>query len=151
MDRDKVTELLKNYQSYRYAIRQYENHRAYPAAGIANYSPLRGGSGMPELFFQRIGKPADMGNTTFKDEVDYQSYRNIVACLEGALETLTEDEQTVVKLKWIHDVTLKQIAERKSLSEPTVKRMHKRGLEKLAISLHFVKVPEIINISLCVS
>ncbi|MFE4569963.1 sigma factor-like helix-turn-helix DNA-binding protein [Paenibacillus chitinolyticus] len=143
MNRDKVTELLKNYQSYRYAIRQYENHRAYPAAGIANYSPLRGGSGMPELFFQRIGKPADMGHTTFKDEVDYQAYRNVVAWLEGALETLTEDEVTVIKFKWVRDLTLVQIAEQKGFSETTVKRLHKRGLEKLAIALRFVEVPNI--------
>jgi predicted DNA-binding protein (UPF0251 family) len=148
IDKDKITELLRNYPSYKYAVRQYENHRPYPQAGIANYSGMPSGSGAPERFFVNPGKPADMGATSFADLLDYEAYRGIVNELEGALATLTEDEQSVVALKWVHDITLKQIAERKGMSIDTVKRLHKRGLAKLTIAMRFTKVPEIMHIEI---
>lgn len=148
IDKDKITELLRNYPSYKYAVRQYENHRPYPQAGIANYSAMPSGSGAPERFFVNPGKPADMGATTFQDQIDYTAYRDIVNELEGAILTLTEDEQSVIMLKWVHDITLKQIADRKGYSVDTIKRQHKRGLAKLTIALRFTKVPEIQTIEL---
>lgn len=148
IDKDKITELLRNYPSYKYAVRQYENHRPYPQAGISNYSAMPSGSGAPERFFVNPGKAADMGITTFSDLLDYESYRDIVNELEGALQTLTEDEYGVIILKWVNDITLKQIADRKGHSVDTIKRLHKRGLAKLTIAMRFTKVPEIITIPL---
>lgn len=145
IDKDKITELLRNYPSYRYAVRQYETHRPHPQAGIANYSAMPSGSGAPERFFVNPGKPADMGATGFKDLLDYETYRSIVNEIEGALQTLTDDECNVVLMKWAKDQTLKQIAENKGHSIDTIKKQHKRGLTKLAIAMRFTEVPEIVT------
>lgn len=151
IDKDRITELLRNYMSYKYAVKQYENHRPYPQAGIANYSSMPSGSGAPERFFQNPGKPADMGATSFADLMDYESYRGIVNELEGALQTLTEEEYSVIKLKWMQDMYLKQIAERKGMSVETIKRIHTRGLSKLMIAMRFTKLPDIHTIPMMVS
>jgi hypothetical protein len=143
--KDEVTESIRGYLSYRLAVRQYENHESVPSAGIANYEPMPGPRGASLLFFEQQGKMADMGRTSFNDLLDYRKYKRIVDALESAFETLTEDELSVVKLKWIHDVTLKQIADRKDCSIDTIKKAHGRGLSKMLVGLRFETVPEIIR------
>ena len=143
--KDEVTEAIRNYLSYRLAVRQYEKHKPMASAGIAQYDPMPSGHGAPLLFFENQGRMADMGHTSFNDEQDYQKYERIVEALEGAFETLTEDELSVVKLKWIHDVTLKQIAVRKGHSIDTIKKAHGRGLSKMLIGLRFETAPIIIR------
>lgn len=143
MNTNKVTELLKSYRAYRYAVRQYENHHPLPQAGVANYSGMPGGSGAPELFFDRVGKMADMGHTSLKDAIDYSDYKEIVDTIDGAMETLTDEQQSVIKLKWMDGMTLIDIARRKSYSESNVKRLHKIAITHLAICLQFVYVPRI--------
>jgi hypothetical protein len=139
----KVEELLKNYLSYRHAVIVYERHKPHPSAGIANYSGMTGGSGAPERFFAIVGKPADMGYTSDADYRDYLKYKTAVVEIEGALETLTEDQHSVIKLKWMQDVTLKQIAKRKHCGLTTIKTMHRVALAHLNDALRFTKVPEI--------
>lgn len=139
----RVTELLRNYKSYKYAVAQYVKHKPMAQAGVANYDAMPNGSGAPELFFTLNARLADMGLTSQSDEHDYEQYRRAVNEIEGALETLTDDEQSVIRLKWMSDVTLKDIAKRKSYSVDTIKRWHKSAINKLDISLRFTKVPEI--------
>lgn len=143
MNTNKVTELLKSYRAYRYAVRQYENHHPLPQAGVANYSGMPGGSGAPELFFDRVGKMADMGHTSFQDVLDYEAYKEIVNAIDSALDTLNDDQKSVIKLKWMDGVTLVDIAVRKSYSERSVKRLHKSALAHLSICLRFMDIPEI--------
>jgi hypothetical protein len=139
----KVEELLKNYLAYRHAVIVYERHKPHPSAGIANYNGMPNGSGAPELFFALIGKPADMGYTTDKDYQDYQRYKVAVVEIEGALETLTEEQYSVIKLKWMHDVTLKQIADRKHAGHTTIKTMHRMAMARLRDALRFTDAPAI--------
>lgn len=143
MNKDKVTELLKTYRAYRYAVKQFENHRCKPQAGIANYDAMPGGSGAPELFFDRVGKMADMGQHSRSDWVDYCAYKDIVDMIDSALETLSDEQQSVIKLKWMEGVTLVDIAKRKHYSEPTVKRLHKMALSNLTVCLRFADTPPI--------
>lgn len=143
MHRDNVTELLKNYRSYRYAVNQYERHQPRASAGIANYDAMPGGSGAQELFFAPNGRMADMGHTSFQDRLDYQTYSEVMKDIEGGLETLTDEEQSVIRLKWMDGMSLRDIADRKKYSVETVKRNHKRALEKLGICYRFIKVPQI--------
>ncbi len=139
MYQDKVSEMLKKYPSCKYAVSVYERHKPVPSAGIA----MPSGSGAPERFFAVIGKPADMGNTSYKDYQDYLEYKAFVDELEGAFVTLTDEEQSIIKLKWMQDITLKQIAVRKKFSVETIKRYHKSALSKLSKALRFTKVPDI--------
>lgn len=139
----KVEELLKNYLSYRHAVTVYERHKPMPSAGIANYSGMPSGSGSPERFFAIVGKPADMGYTSDEDYQDYAEYKTAVVEIEGALETLTEEQLSVVKLKWMQDVSLKQIAVRKHCHEVTIKKMHRIAINKLTKALRFTDVPDI--------
>lgn len=143
MNRDNVTELLKNYRSYRYAVNQYERHRPRASAGIANYDAMPSGSGAPELFFAQQGRMADMGHTSFQDTLDYQTYSEVVKDIEGGLETLTDEESSVVKLKWMDGMTLQQIADRKSVSVRTIKGHHKSALASLDICYRFIRPPQI--------
>lgn len=143
MNTNKVTELLKSYRAYRYAVRQYENHHPLPQAGVANYSGMPGGSGAPELFFDRVGKMADMGHTSFQDVLDYEAYKEIVNAIDSALDTLNDDQKSVIKLKWMDGVTLVDISKRKSYCERTIRSLHKSALANLSICLRFVDVAEV--------
>lgn len=147
MHRDNVTELLKNYRSYRYAVNQYERHQPRASAGIANYDAMPGGSGAQELFFAPNGRMADMGHTSFQDRMDYQTYSEVVKDIEGGLETLTDEEQSVIKLKWMDKLSLQQIADRKGLSVGTIKSRHKSALASLGVCFRFVKPPQIEEIN----
>lgn len=145
MDKDQITEALKQYRSYRYAVNQYERHRPYPSAGIANYDAMPSGSGAPELFFVQQGRMADMGETDLKDLIDYRRYKSFISEVESAVETLTDEEQSVIKLKWMDDVTLINIAKRKDYSVETIKRTHTRALNKLAVCFRFMPPPPAIQ------
>lgn len=139
----KVTELLIKYPAMKYAVTVYENHKAVPSAGIANYSGMPGASGAPERFFAIVGKSADMGNTSHQDYLDYLQYKAAVDEVEGALAVLNDDQQMVIKNKWLRGLTLKQITSMRYCSLDTVKRNHRMGLSMLEDALRFTKVPEI--------
>lgn len=137
MNRDKITELLRNYRSYKYAIRMYESPRMI-CAGTASYDDMpRNGS-----FGSRI--PPRNDGISFEDANDYITYKEAVEAVDGALETLTDDEQSVIKLRWMDSLTLEQISRRKFCSRDTIKRIHKRAYNQLSICLRFVReVPQI--------
>lgn len=147
MKRESVTELLQNYPNYKCAMRQFERHQPMPSAGIANYEGMPSGSGAQELFFAPNGRMADMGGTVYQDRLDYNAYANAVKDIEEGLETLTDEERSVVKLKWIDKMSLQQIADRKGISLTTVKVRHKSALASLRVCYRFVKQPEIHEIS----
>jgi RNA polymerase sigma factor (sigma-70 family) len=146
MHKDQITEALKNYRSYRYAVNQYERHRPHPQAGVANYDAMPSGSGAPELFFAPNARMGDMGHTSFQDRLDYQAYRTFISEVDGALDTLTDDEQSVLRLKWMEGVELRKIAERKGCSVNTITSTHKRALNKMAVCFRFLEVPQIEHI-----
>jgi RNA polymerase sigma factor (sigma-70 family) len=146
MHKDQITEALKNYRSYRYAVNQYERHRPHPAAGSMAYEQTFSGSGAPELFFAPNARMGDMGHTSFQDRLDYQAYRTFISEVDGALDTLTEEEQSVIRLKWMEGIDLKKIAVRKDVSPVTISSTHKRALNKLAVCFRFLEVPQIENI-----
>lgn len=140
MNRDKVTELLKNYRSYKYAV----------SNGIAPHEPndtlgmpmgLEYGPRAPRAFGER-------GNT-LQSVSDYRKYRTAVRAVDGAVdEVLSDDEQKVIKYKYLerNTLTLYQIADRFNMSERQAKYMHKKALKSLTVALSFVEVPEIINL-----
>lgn len=147
INRENVTELLKNYRNYKYAVNQYERHRPRAGAGIANYTGMSGGEGASELFFAPNGRMADMGETSLGDRLDYQAYSEVARDIEGGLETLTDEEQSVVKLKWMDKLSLQQIADRKGLSITTIKSRHKSALASLGVCFRFIKPPQIHEIN----
>lgn len=140
---EKVEKLLKNLKHYRFAKNNYEKHNPYPQAGIANYDGMPSGSGPPELFFAQQGRMADMGNTSIKDAIDYKQYKEAVDLIEGALDTLTDDERSIVTLKWVHKLSLKEIADRKNMGLTTVKSKHRSALSSLEICFRFYQPPQI--------
>lgn len=143
MQQSEITELMRKYRAFRYAVNQYEKHHPYPAAGVANYDAMPGGSGAPELFFDRVGKAADMGNTSLADAMDYEAYKSAVEAIDGAMQILTEEEFSIVRLKWMDDVDLYRIAERKHISERTVRTIHRRAINKMNTALRFYRMPDI--------
>lgn len=143
MQQSEISALIRNYRAYRYAVRQYEKHNPYPSAGVANYDAMPGGSGAPELFFDRVGKAADMGNTSLADAMDYQAYKSAVEAIEGAMDILNENERYVVRMKWMEDVTLFKIADNRNCDEKTIRRLHKRAMNHMHTALRFYEMPRI--------
>lgn len=141
--RDKVEKLLKNYRSYRFAKNNYEKHKPLAQAGVANYDAMPSGSGAPELFFAQQGRMADMGNTSLSDAMDYRGYSEAVEAVEGALDTLNDEERSIVKMKWMDNLSLQQIADIKHMTLSTVKGRHKSALSSLGICFRFIQPPHI--------
>lgn len=144
--RDKVEKLLKNYRAYKFAKNNYERHKSFPQAGVANYEGMPSAKGAPELFFSQVGKMADMGNKSSADIKDYLSYKRAIETIEGALETLNDDERNIIKMKWMDNLTLNQIAEFKHLTLITVRRIHRRAINQLQICFRFIEPPQIEDI-----
>lgn len=143
MKQENVTELLKKYKTYKFAVNRYETHNPSACAGIANYEGMPSGSGAQELFFALNGRMADMGHTSFQDKLDYMEYKRIVTAIELAMDLLTMDEQYVVKKKWIEGVELRTIAESSHYAYITIRRHHKSGINKLERCLVFDRAPSI--------
>lgn len=149
MNHDQITQLLKDYRSYRYAVTQYERHKPYAQAGIANYSAMPNGSGAPELLFAPQGRMADMGKLTLQDQLDYRDYKYIVDAIDGAvMEVLTDDERMVIQRKYLdrNSKTLTLIASEVEKDERTIRRYHKEAFRKLRNSLVLIRIPEVINL-----
>ena len=134
--RDKVIELLKLYPSYKYAVRMYET-TGWVAISGTQYSDMPRGGGFGSK------APVKFMVDSFLDTNDYHTYKRTVELIEGAMDTLMDEERSVIRLKWLGNLTLAQIAMRKWYSERTIQRAHKKGLQKLAICLRFVEAPEI--------
>ena len=140
MDRDKVTELLKNYRSYKYAV----------SNGIAPHEP-NDTLGMPMSFDYGPRAPRTFGErgNTIQSTLDYQRYKRAVEAVNGAVEeVLSDDEQKVIKYKYLerNPLALHQIADRCHMSERQAKYLHKKALKSLTVALSFVDVPDIINL-----
>lgn len=141
-----IKEMLQNYRSYKFGVQQFERHKPMASAGIASYEQRISGQGAPLLFFDNQGRMADMGHTSFADLINYQKDKEAVEAVEGALYTLTEDERSVIILKWMDGITLKQIEQRKPMCLSTIKMHHRRGWTKVYNALKFVEIPEIHNL-----
>lgn len=136
MDRDKVTELLKNYRSYKFAVKNYESNHL-PAASIASYSD------MPRSIGFESSPPRFNNGLSIQDHIDYIEYKRAVEAIEGALETLTDNEKLVIEKKWMVGITLKNIEINYHYGTDYAKKIHRRALQKLSICLTFVDVPSI--------
>lgn len=136
IDRDKVTELLRNYPHYKFAVRNFETTGWVALTGtVWSDSPRGGGFGSKA--------PVKFASDSIQDVMDYNSYKKATDAVEGALETLTDDEQAIITLKWMHGLTLDQIEDRRHMGRGYAKQVHRKALKSLAICLRFVEVPEI--------
>lgn len=141
MDRDKVTELLKNYRSYKYAV----------SNGIAPHQE-EDILGMPMSFDYGSRPPSGIyGRGSLQGSTnDYRAYKRVVEAIDGAVnDVLGDDEQKVIRYKYMerNTLTLSQIAEGKLYChERRAIYLHKKALKALALALMFVELPEIINL-----
>lgn len=140
MTHDKVTELLKNYRSYKYAVsngiapHQADDTLGMPMGGSYGSRPPGGLSGR---------------GTILESLMEYNQYKRVVTLIDGAVtDVLDDQERSVIELKYLNrnTFTLSQISDRTAMSERTVSYVHKRSLKKLTLALRFVEVPEIINL-----
>lgn len=117
MDNNQVTELLKKYRSYQYAVK--------------NCGPVEGGVFLPKVYSERM-----VGD---KNVWDRARYNRIVTLITGAVnEVLSDDQQTVIKRKYLdrNPMALYEIANALHKDKSTVSRWHAEALEQLAIALH---------------
>lgn len=138
MNHNKITELLKNYRSYKYAVQN----------GIAPHDEELPGMPFSSTFGSRIPRLYGRGSWE-KSIMDYRLYSYVVSMIDGAVrDVLTDDERKVIELKYLdrNPITLEKIADRIGCSERTIRRYHKNALKKLTLALGFIEVPEIINL-----
>jgi hypothetical protein len=140
IDRDKVTELLKNYRSYKYAV----------SNGIAPFVE-EDTLGMPRALDYGPRAPRGLsGRGSIHGSInDYRQYKRVVQAIDGAVnDVLGDEEQKVIRYKYMerNTLTLSQIADAFNMSERRALYLHKKALKALALALVFVEVPEIINL-----
>lgn len=117
MDKNKVTELLTDYRSYRYA------------ATNLGLSPVMG--------FTRIPRFTN-GHSPMLDAWDSSRYSHIVTMVDGAVnEVLSDDQRTVIMRKYIerNTATLNEIADQLHKDRSTVSRWHTEAIRRLSIAL----------------
>jgi hypothetical protein len=138
LNHDAITELLKNYRSYRYAV----------SNGVASWDRYDN-TGMPMNGAYGSRVPRLTGGSTLPSVLDYQRYSRIVQMVDGAVnEVLDDNQRTVIMRKYLdrNRTTLSQIASDSDKDERTIRRWHKEAISLLLTALKFVEVPEIINL-----
>ena len=126
-EREKLTELLKDYRSYRFAARNAESYDG------PDWGSVRIASGKGDLF---VGL----------NEWDRRRNTRIVSLIDEAVEDVLDDEmQTVIRYKYLerNSLTLQQIADSKlKCHERRAKYLHKKALDKMGKALIFLHIPE---------
>lgn len=135
---ERITRMLKNYRSYKYAV---SNGIAPHEEGESIFCSTGYGSRPPAGLMGR--------GSTLASQRDYQSYRNAVRAIDGAIsEVLNDEEQSIIRYKYTerNTLTLAQIADKFNMSERRALYLHKKALKALALALKFVEEPEILNL-----
>lgn len=137
MDKEKVTELLKNYLSYKYAVQNFEAPRTIGiATAVYDDMPRGGGYGSRP--------PSHNDGISLQDIIEYQEYKRTVQAIETALHALTDTEREVIELKYMKGWTLRMIEMYRPFGTNSTKAIHKRALNKLSICWRFVETPTIV-------
>ncbi|UVI31203.1 sigma factor-like helix-turn-helix DNA-binding protein [Paenibacillus spongiae] len=120
MNHDQVTELLKNYRSYRYAAK--------------NCGEPEGR--LPVLYSERRRN---------LNGWDQDRYHRIVNMITGAVEdVLSDDQRTVISRKYLdrNTLTLSEIADILHKDRTTVSRWHTEAIRRLTIALQPLSADE---------
>lgn len=132
-ERDKVTELLKNYRSYRYAANNLDGTDGYL---VQDWGSVRIASARGDLI---IGL----------NEWDYRRYSRIVTLIDGAVQDVLDDDmQNIIRYKYLerNTLTLSQISDKFHYGERRAQYLHKKALKALTLALGFADAPEIHNL-----
>lgn len=147
VDRDKVTKLLKNYRYYRMAVKGYERNTTDELITNKYFSAARCRttlySDMPMGMGGGSSAPRLTGGWSLDDESEYREYKYIVERIDDALNLLSDEEKSVLVLKWMDGMTLDQIATRKGFSEAWAKKVHRKSINDLALCFRFDFVPDV--------
>lgn len=115
MDNERVSEILSNFRSFRYAAKVGE---------MEGYL-----DGSPTLYSERLRSP---------NRWDASRYNRLVNAVKGAVdEVLTDEQRTVISRRYLdrNPLTLGQIADALNRDRSAVSRLHKGALKKLGIAL----------------
>lgn len=113
MNHNQLIELLTDYKSYKYALKN-----------VGNLD-----TGLPLIFADRIRNPSAW---------DATRYSRIVGMIEGAIdEVLSDDHRMVIMRKYLdrNTLTLNEIADHKHIHRTTISRWHREALRRLSVAL----------------
>lgn len=119
MNKDRVTELLKDFRSYEYAERM---------CGLSsNHGDL-------------VPNTANLSTNRLirHSSLDGLRYARIVSMVKGAVsEVLSDDQQMVIRKKYLdrNTLTLHEIATKMHKDPSTISRLHTESIRKLSIAL----------------
>lgn len=119
MNKDMVTEMLKDYRSYRYAMKNCK----------ANEGEYTG---------RLVPQSINSDRLITAEQWDLNRYSRIVSMIDGAVnEVLSDDQRTVVMRKYLdrNTLTLNEIADVLHKDRSTVSRWHTEAIRRLSIAL----------------
>lgn len=147
--RNKITEMLKNYRYYKLAIAIYndleDGEFVYYTDPYMTAAPAR----MTLYSETPIGRgdgsrpPRLSGRWLASDVIDFTRYKQAINRIDSALDLLNNIERSVIILKWMDGLTLEEIGRKKNYGRDWAKKVHQRAFKNLEKSLRFDDVPKI--------
>ena len=134
---------LRNYRSYKVAIRNLQNQLDLIMPNVTtSYELKEGSTGVFKIWSTTEQVVLDRLESARALQIDEQirNYQIIVDSIEEALNALGEQERLYVELRYFEGLNTERIADKMSCSIPNLFRLRKRVLDRLSISLSNVNI-----------
>lgn len=134
---------LRNYRSYKVAIRNLQNQLDLIMPNVTtSYELKEGSTGVFKIWSTTEQVVLDRLESARALQINEQmrNYQIIIDSIEEALNALGEQERLYVELRYFEGLNTERIAERMNCSIPNLFRLRKRVLDRLLISLSNVNI-----------
>mgnify|MGYP001371618106 CR=1 FL=1 len=134
---------LRNYRSYKVAIRNLQNQLDLIMPNVTtSYELKEGSTGVFKIWSTTEQVVLDRLESARALQIDEQirNYQIIIDSIEEALNALGEQERLYVELRYFEGLNTERIADKMSCSIPNLFRLRKRVLDRLSISLSNVNI-----------
>jgi len=134
---------LRNYRSYKVAIRNLQNQLDLIMPNVTtSYELKEGSTGVFKIWSTTEQVVLDRLESARALQINEQirNYQIIIDSIEEALNALGEQERLYVELRYFEGLNTERIADKMSCSIPNLFRLRKRVLDRLSISLSNVNI-----------
>lgn len=134
---------LRNYRSYKVAIRNLQNQLDLIMPNVTtSYELKEGSTGVFKIWSTTEQVVLDRLESARALQINEQmrNYQIIIDSIEEALNALGEQERLYVELRYFEGLNTERIADKMSCSIPNLFRLRKRVLDRLLISLSNVNI-----------
>ena len=134
---------LRNYRSYKVAIRNLQNQLDLIMPNVTtSYELKEGSTGVFKIWSTTEQVALDRLESARALQINEQmrNYQIIIDSIEEALNALGEQERLYVELRYFEGLNTERIADKMSCSIPNLFRLRKRVLDRLLIILPNVNI-----------